>query len=106
MKIIITESQKKKILDKYFADVIDSSEYDFVDRIEINETTTKVGNWRNEFIFPYYHYIIYLNSDGSKNKSLLDDLYRKISDTHAILFPITEKGTPQAYYSIESKFSM
>jgi hypothetical protein len=111
MKILITESQFKNILDEYLNRIIKKPEYDFVDHIEVIEGTTKRGNWRNEHIVPYYEYVVYLNdynplviNDNPLVSRALSDLYDKIGDTHAILFPVKEDGSPRAYYSIDRKF--
>ena len=101
MKILITESQYKKILEDYFNRIIKIPEYNFVDRIDVIEGTTKRGNWRNEHIVPYYEYVVYIN-DYSFDNSLLSELYEKIGDTHGILFPKYEDGSPRAYYSVDT----
>jgi hypothetical protein len=103
MKILITESQFKNILDEYFNRIIKKPEYDFVDHIEVIEGTTKRGNWRNEHIVPYYEYVVYVNDNPLVSRAL-SDLYDKIGDTHAILFPANENGSPRAYYSIDRKY--
>jgi len=102
MKILITESQFKNILDEYFNRIIKTPEYDFVDRIEVIEGTTKRGNWRNEYIAPYYEYIVYLKKYNDWQST--SNLYEKIADTHAILFPTKEDGSPRAYYSIDTQY--
>lgn len=103
MKILITESQFKNILDEYFNRIIKKPEYDFVDHIEVIEGTTKRGNWRNEHIVPYYEYVVYVNDNPLVSRAL-SDLYDKIGDTHAILFPAKEDDSPRAYYSIDRKY--
>lgn len=103
MKILITESQFKNILDEYFNRIIKNPEYSFVDRVEVIEGTTKRGNWRNEHIVPYYEYVVYI-SDYSFDNKLLSELYGKIGDTHSILFPVNDDGTPRAYYSIDTQY--
>lgn len=102
MKILITESQYKNILVTYFARIIKSPEFDFVDSIEVIEGTTKLGNWRNEHIAPYYEYVVHLkDNDNGRSTS---DLYDKIGFTHQILFPVKENGKPRAYYSISTSY--
>ena len=103
MKILITESQFKNILDDYFNKIIKSPEFNFVDHIEVIEGTTKIAKWKDFHVAPYYDYIVYVN-DTPLVSSALSELYDKISDTHAILFPTKEDGTPRAYYSIHHRY--
>jgi hypothetical protein len=100
MKILITESQVKNILDKYLNNIIKSPKFNFVDHIDVIEGTTKIGNWRNEHIAPLYEYIICVNDDNHS----LSDLYEKIGDTHALLFPQKKDGSPGAYYHVSHKY--
>jgi len=100
MKILITESQFKNILDEYFNRIIKSPEYDFIDRIEVIEGNTKRGNWRNEYIVPYYEYIVHANDTNER----ISEIYDKIGDTHKILFPPNEDGSVRAYYSINTEY--
>jgi len=107
MKIVLTESQYKNILSHYLNKIIDSPEFDFVDNIEIIEGSTGVAGWNKEHEKPYYEYIVHVNyyqyeQTFEKSKR---DLYDRIGDTHTILFPINDDGTPSAYYSINTEFN-
>ena len=100
MKILITESQFKNILTGYFDMILGYPEFDFVDRIEVIEGTTKRGNWRNEYIVPYYEYIIYINDYDKR----VEGLRERIADAHKLVFPPNDDGSVRAYYSIDTKY--
>lgn len=105
MKLLIKESQRKQILDKYLNDIIKSPEYSFIDEIEVVQGTTIKGSWRKEYSVPYYEYVIHFKDkiDLSREElNLASDLMEKISTTHGIMFPV-ENGSPTAYYSIDTR---
>ena len=102
MKILITESQFKNILTGYFDMILEYPEFDFVDRIEVIEGTTKRGNWRNEYIVPYYEYIIYINDYDKR----IEELREKIADAHMMVFPRNDDGTARAYYSVNYEYEL
>ena len=101
MKILITESQYKNILTGYFNMILEYPEFDFVDRIEVIEGTTKRGNWRNEHIVPYYEYIIYLKEYDER----VEGLRERIADAHKMVFPQNDNGSVSAYYSIDTTYA-
>jgi hypothetical protein len=100
MKILITESQFRNILDEYFNRIIKSPEYDFIDRIEVIEGTTKIAGWKNDYEKPFYEYIVHANDDDER----IADMYDKIGDIHKIMFPRNDDGTPRAYYTINTEY--
>jgi hypothetical protein len=104
MKIIITESQYKNILDTYLNKIIKSPKFDFVDHIDVNRSTTKESKWQAQYEMPVIDYIINLKEDAlydiESHNNDLSDLYEKIGDIHKILFPQKKDGTPSAYYHI------
>jgi hypothetical protein len=102
MKILITESQFRNILDEYFNRIIESPEYDFVDRIEVIEGTTKTLKWIDTHDTPFYDYIIYINDYDEQR---IEELREKIGDIHMIVFPRNDDGTARAYYSINYEYN-
>ena len=103
MKILITESQFKNILEEYFNRIIKSPEYDFVDRIEVIEGTTKTLKWIDTHDTPFYDYIIYINDYDEQR---IEELREKIGDIHMIVFPRNDDGTARAYYSINYEYEL
>jgi hypothetical protein len=103
MKILITESQFRNILDEYFNRIIKSPEYDFVDRIEVIEGTTKTLKWIDTHDTPFYDYIIYINDYDEQR---IEELREKIGDIHMIVFPRNDDGTARAYYSINYEYEL
>jgi hypothetical protein len=100
MKILITESQFKNILEEYFNRIIKSPEYDFIDRIEVIEGTTLVAAWKSNYEKPFYEYIVHAKDTDER----IGDMYEKIGDIHRIMFPMNDDGTPRAYYSINTEY--
>jgi hypothetical protein len=100
MKILITESQFKNILDEYFNRIIKKPEFNFVDRIEVIEGTTKRAKWTNTYETPFYEYIVYVHRYDDR----LEELYEIIGDTHKILFPPDNEGNTRAYYTINTEY--
>ena len=100
MKILITESQFRNILDEYFNRIIESPEYDFVNRIEVIEGTTRVAGWKEKYEVPFYEYIVHAKDSDER----LVYLYEKIGDIHRIMFPMNDDGTPRAHYDINTKY--
>jgi len=103
MKILITESQFKNILDEYFNRVIQNPEYDFVNRIKVIEGTTKTLKWIDTYDTPFYDYIIYINDYDERG---IEELREKIADTHMIVFPRNDDGTARAYYSVSYEYEL
>lgn len=102
MKILITESQYENILTGYFNMILEYPEFDFVDRIEVIEGTTKTLRWINTHDTPFYEYIVYLNEDSEN----IDDLYDRIELAHKMIFPRNDDGTIRAYYHINTKYEL
>jgi len=102
MKILITESQFRNILDEYFNRIIQSPEYDFVDRIEVIEGTTKTLKWIDTHDTPFYDYIIYINHYDER----IEELREKIADAHMMVFPRNDDGTARAYYSVNYEYEL
>jgi len=99
MKIIITENQVDKFLSKYCEKLSNYPEFEWVDKVDIDKTTTKRGGWFTEHIKPLYQYNVYIKSGYSVKGSDKDKLIDNISKIHSILFPIKD-SVPEAYFGV------
>ena len=97
MRIIITESQADKFLRKYCNKLINYPEFEWVDKIDMNKTTTK---WRREYVKPLYQYIVYIKSGYSVKGSDKEKIINEISRIHSMLFTPTDSG-PECYFSVD-----
>lgn len=101
MKIIITENQMEKFLFKYFNKIIEDSEFEWIDEIDVNKTTTiGGGGWGREYVKPLYLYSVYIKSEYSVKGSDKDKIINEVSKMHSMLFSKTDSG-PEAYYSVK-----
>lgn len=107
MKYIITENQVDKFLSKYCNKLSNYPEFEWVDKIDMNITTTKSGGWRSgwssgwseEYVRPLYQYTVYVKSGYSVKGSDKDKLINNISEVHSMLFPVKD-SVPDAYFGV------
>jgi hypothetical protein len=100
MKIIITENQADKFLRKYINKLVEYPEFEWVDKIDMNKTTTKSGGWSREYVKPLYQYIVYIKSGYSVKGSDKDKIINEISRIHSMLFIPTDSG-PEYYFGVD-----
>ena len=99
MKYIITENQVDKFLSKYCDKLSSYSEFEWVDKVDVNKTTTQRGGWLTKYLKPLYEYTVYIKSGYTVKGSDKDKIINDISRIHSMLFP-AKNSNPEAYYSV------
>ena len=98
MKYIITESKIFKPLTKYFNEVIESPEFEWVDKIEVHMDNTINYGWT--ISVPSFNYFIYVTPGFDPSPLKLARLEQEILEKHSALFPNNAKDQVTAHYSI------
>ena len=100
MKYIITENQADKFLSKYINKLIKYPKFEWVDKIDMNITTTKSIGWVIEDVKPLYLFTVYVKPGHPFSEKNENDIYDEISIIHSMLFTSTD-SEPEAYFSID-----
>ena len=101
MRIIITENQADKFLRKYFSKLINYPEFEWVDKIDMNKTTTKGLGWVIEDVKPLYLFTVYVKPGHSFSEEDENNIYNEITRIHSMLFPVIDSSNPESYFSID-----
>jgi hypothetical protein len=98
MKFIISESKIFKPLTKYFNELIESPEFEWIEKIEVQMDDTLNYGWTRSI--PLFNYFIYVKPEFNSSPLKLARLEKEIYEKHSLLFPNNAKDQVTAHYSI------
>jgi len=101
MKIIITESQVDKFLRKYCNKLITYPEFEWINKIDVNKTTTQRGGWVIQDEKPLYWFTVYVKPGHPFSEEDENNIYDEITRIHKMLFPVIDSSNPESYFSID-----
>ena len=84
MKFVLTESKIANSIEKFFKKKIESEKFNWVDKVEVEVSTTSFAGWKDDF--PLYTYIVYFKDFIPPSYYIQAELFSEISSFHSLIY--------------------